>query len=275
MIAFSPRGHRYFGIAEHNRDVKWISATGFVEHFSQPFDEVRIAAKVSQKRGSKWYGMAPNEIIEIWKREAKRSTDMGTLYHNHMEAQYLSKPTMTLWGRELPVYAPMYNQQGDKISFNQLLYDGVFPEYLFYIQLRHDFGLAGQSDVVVFCENAVSVSDHKTVKELKRDNPWAKMKPPFDFLDDCNYNHYRVQLSLYMWMALRNNPGAKPGTMVLRHVEFEKEGEDRFGFPIVAIRNNLPVVRKITKHPVEYLGDAVMDEGVRAIIAEYGGKTTP
>jgi hypothetical protein len=261
MIAFSEQGHRYFGIADYNKDVKWTSATDFVEAFSHPFDKLGTATKVCLKKGSKWYGIAPNEIVRIWDAEAKRSTDMGTLYHNHMEAQYLSKPTMTLFGKELPVYAPMYNTRGEKVSFNQLLYDGAFPEYLFYHQVREKRGLCGQSDFVAFVTNKAYISDHKTVKELKRENPWAKMKYPFDDMDDCNWNHYVVQLNLYMWIALRNNPGAVPGEMVLRHVEFELDGVDKWGFPLVRIQNNLPVVKRVTKHPVPYLGDQ-MDAGV-------------
>ena len=44
------------------------------------------------------------------------------------------------------------------------------------------------------------IDDIKTNKEIKVENKWQKMKDPIKHMDDCNYNHYVIQMSTYAWM---------------------------------------------------------------------------
>mgnify|MGYP000994276901 CR=1 FL=1 len=44
------------------------------------------------------------------------------------------------------------------------------------------------------------IKTHNTNKKIKTDNSYDNMKYPVEHLPDCNYNHYRLQLSLYAWM---------------------------------------------------------------------------
>lgn len=44
------------------------------------------------------------------------------------------------------------------------------------------------------------IMTHNTNKKISKTNIFQKMKDPISHLDDCNYNHYRLQISLYAWL---------------------------------------------------------------------------
>ena len=59
------------------------------------------------------------------------------------------------------------------------------------------------------------------------------MYKPLSHLDDCNLNHYNIQLSIYMYIILKHNPKLKTWEINnVQHVSFEKEGENAHGYPI-------------------------------------------
>lgn len=254
MLAFQERQHKYIGLTEDLRDVQWTSATSFVHRFTQPFDKLAVATKVCQKKTSKWYGMPPNAIMEVWDKENKRSTNIGSLHHAKMEAKFLAMDKIHLFGKDLEVRAPVYDNDGQKIVWDQNMSEGFYPERMMYLKLNDNIGVCGQSDVIAIADNTIHVSDFKTNKELEFENRWKCMLPPYMHLDDCNMNHYSIQLSLYMWILLQNNPTYKPGNIVINHVQFEIESTDKYGFPTILMgADGYPVVKSTTKHPVTYI----------------------
>lgn len=63
-----------------------------------------------------------------------------------------------------------------------------------------------------------------------------------------------------MYIMLKHNPTLKPGTMTLQHIVFEKEGEDKFGYPIIKYNENGdPVVKEVVPYEVPYLKQEVID----------------
>lgn len=67
---------------------------------------------------------------------------------------------------------------------------------------------------------------HNTNKEIKTksffDNKTKKsvmMKYPLNNLEDCNYNHYCLQLSTYAWMLQEHNPDFKIDDLILIHFD--------------------------------------------------------
>lgn len=49
----------------------------------------------------------------------------------------------------------------------------------------------------------------------------AKMRYPLNNLDDCNYNHYQLQLSTYAWMLQKINPEFVIKDLILNHYDHE------------------------------------------------------
>ena len=83
-ITFKEEDHSY---TSNNQDgIYWISVTSLTSHFKEPFDAKKVAQKVSKRKNSKWYGMKPKQIQDIWKKESERAMTLGTFYHNQREA---------------------------------------------------------------------------------------------------------------------------------------------------------------------------------------------
>lgn len=260
-LIFIAENHEYKTIEEENPVNDWISATTFVGHFKEPFDAKVQAEKSSKNKKSKWYGMTPEEIQQAWTNEAKRATDLGTWYHNQRESDLCELSTLVKDGLELPIFSPI-EDKGVKVAPSQKLVDGIYPEHMVFLKSA---GLCGQSDLVEIVNGYVNITDYKTNKEIKLESykNWEgvskKMKAPLSHLDDCNYYHYALQLSLYMYIILKHNPKLKPGKLILHHIQFEEVGRDKFDNPITALDNDgNPVLKNIEPYTVPYLKDEII-----------------
>ncbi len=259
-LTFQSDNHSYKSIDP--KDVtEWLSVTSLVGQFKQPFDEVATAMKVTKNKKSKWYGMLVEDILLAWSTEGKRATDLGTWYHNQREVDVLSFDTLQRSGVNIPIIKPIYD--GDiKLAPEQKLTEGIYPEHFAYLKSA---GVCGQSDRVEVVQNTVDIIDYKTNKEIKKqgftnwEGKTQKMLHCLSHLDDCNFNHYAVQLSVYMYMILKHNHNLKPGKLILHHIIFEEDGLDRFGYPI-AKRNpqGEPIVKEVVPYEVPYLKSEVI-----------------
>jgi hypothetical protein len=126
-------------------------------------------------------------------------------------------------------------------------------------------GICGQSDLVEVVNSKVNIIDYKTNKEIKTESfkNWEgisdKMSHPISHLDDCNFNHYALQLSIYMYIILKHNRKLKPGKIYIHHVLFEIEGTDEYGYPITKYSSNGdPVIKEVIQMEVPYLADEVI-----------------
>ena len=260
-LIFIAENHEYKTIDEDKPVHDWISATTFVGHFKEPFDAELQAEKSSKNKKSKWYGMTPEEVKQAWSNEAKRATDLGTWYHNQRESDLCELSTLERDGFKLPIFVPI-EDKGIKIAPSQKLVDGIYPEHMVFMKSA---ALCGQSDLVEIVNGTVNITDYKTNKEIKLESykNWEgiskKMKSPVSHLDDCNYYHYALQLSLYMYIILKHNPKLKPGKLLLHHIQFEEVGRDKFDNPITALDNDgNPILAKIEPYTVPYLKDEII-----------------
>ena len=121
-------------------------------------------------------------------------------------------------------------------------------------------GICGQADLVEVVNGVVNISDYKTSKKIDRESykNWEgiskKMLRPIHHLDDCNFNHYALQLSIYMYIILRHNPNLKAGKLMIHHVKFEEaDKKDKYGFPIILLDNGEPIIKEIEYIELPYL----------------------
>lgn len=259
ILTFTPQNHKYSSIEPDG--IEWLSVTSFISNFKQPFDADTIAVKSSKNKKSKWFGMTPEAIKDAWKSEANRATTLGTWYHNCRERDICELSTMERQGHVVPVVKPI-EKEGIKYSPNQKLQNGVYPEHMVYLKSA---GLCGQSDLVEVINGEVHITDYKTNKEIKVEGytNWEgitqKMMPPVSHLDDCNLNHYALQLSLYMFVILKHNPRLKFGSLTIHHIMFDEVDKDKFGNPITALdTNGDPVVKDIVQYDLPYLKQEVI-----------------
>lgn len=250
-IAFEEDAHIYYDVTCPEK--KFISVTTLIHSFTQPFDkEFWSAYKALEKLLSKdeWtiekksllntkkfdkvllelHGINENDfnkeqqsILDAWDLENRNSCERGTKIHAELEN--------SLYKKKQNIDLSKY-QIGGKFEcikdHNELdLENGVYPEYL--ISRVSDDGklrIAGQIDLLVKRGNKIIIGDYKTNKKIdmksffdSKTKSSTKMKYPLNNLDDCNYNHYCLQLSTYAWMIQKYNPGFEIEDLVLVHFD--------------------------------------------------------
>jgi hypothetical protein len=260
-VTFTAKDHKYESV-NPEENIQWLSVTSFVGLFKQEFDPITQSIKSSKNTRSKWYGMSPEEIQAVWNGESLRSTDLGTWYHNQRESDFMGLDTIQREGLALPIIKPMMDGE-KKIAPAQNLTPGVYPEHFVYLKSA---GLCGQSDRVEVIGPYVDIIDYKTNKEIKTQS-WRnfeglsqKMIGPVAHLDDCNFNHYALQLSLYMYIIQKHNHNLKPRNLMLQHIAFEESGVDKFGYPIAKKDDQgNPIVKAVIPYKVPYLKKEVQD----------------
>jgi hypothetical protein len=260
-IVFNAAEHSYKSI-DGAEGISWTSVTTLISSLKKPFDAKAVAARVTKNKKSKWHGIEPKIIEQIWKNEADRATTLGTYYHNQREADLCSLASIEREGITVPVISPSGEHDGIRFAPLQKLDPGVYPEHMVYLKST---GICGQSDLVEVVNGKVNIIDYKTNKEIKTEafTNWEgiteKMLDPVSHLDDCNFNHYALQLSIYMYIILKHNPKLKPGRIFIHHITFEQEGEDKYGYPIAAKDSDgNPIVKDVIPMAVPYLVDEVI-----------------
>ena len=250
MVQFKEVGHKYESIVPDG--MHWISVTTLIHNFVEPFDASTIAAKSSKNKKSKWFGLSTKEIENAWTGENRRATDLGSWYHKVQEDNLFSDN----YKGSLPVF-PCIVEDGVKKAPSQILTTGLYPEHLMYMS---SVGLCGQSDHVSVEDGYLNIKDYKTNKEIRKkgyenwEGTTKKMLQPLTHLDDCEFNHYSLQLSIYAYMILRHNPELKIGKLSIEHVSFEEEGTNKYGYPITKLsKHGEPVVKEVTILEVPYL----------------------
>lgn len=258
-LIFNPDTHTY--VDQDNKE--YLSVTKLLSKYKKPFEQDSIAQKASKNRKSKWYGIPPQDIIKVWNQESERSIKLGNWYHNQRESDLLSCSTISYENQELQIYPCKYDEKGFKTATDQRIGDGVYPEFFLYLP---SVGIAGQSDRITVAGGKVDILDYKTNKEIKSqgfknyEGVTQKLLYPLSHLDDCNLNHYTIQLSIYMYIVLKHNPLLRAGELTLQHVIFEEDYDrDPYGYPIyLTDKEGNPIVKDVVSYKLPYMKDEVI-----------------
>ena len=250
-VCFNDESHTYFDIT--NPDSKYISVTTLIHSFTQPFDKdfwsaykalekllpkdswvIEKKSLLNTKRFNKsileLYNIDENDfnkvqqdILDSWDEENRKSCDRGTKIHADIENSFYKNPK--------DISLQKFGIGGKfecKKDYSELDIEyGVYPEYLIYRESPDGIlKLAGQVDLIVKSGNEIIIIDHKTNKKIDlkggfntQTKSTAKMLYPLNTLDDCNYNHYQLQLSTYAWMLQKLNPNFIIKDLILNHYD--------------------------------------------------------
>ena len=159
-LRFKEEGHIY----ESDDGIKWTGVTSFVGMFKKRFDPKTSSEKSSRNKKSKWYGLTPKRIREIWEKETNRAIDLGNWYHDQRESDMLELKTLERDGVSIPIFKPCI-EDGVKIAPDQKLVDGIYPEHFVYLKSA---GLCGQADRVEIVNGKINIIDYKTNKKSKK-----------------------------------------------------------------------------------------------------------
>ena len=251
-VAFNDLNHKYWDITDESK--KYISVTTLIERYGQPFDEsfwskYKALQKIDpdafrmEKKNlllkKKWnkeilktYGISENEfekvrkdILNEWKQKNEEACKRGTKIHADIENSFYINPN----NKELEKFV-----KGGKFVCKKNYTDldleyGVYPEYLVYRESDDKvLRIAGQIDLIVKSGNNIWIIDHKSNSKIDLKSGFdsntrssVKMKYPLNTLDDCNYNHYALQLSTYAWMLQKINPNFIIKDLIINHYDHD------------------------------------------------------
>ncbi|MBT4364777.1 MAG: hypothetical protein HN931_04745 [Desulfobacterales bacterium] len=183
-LVFNSDDHSYL----MNGKVPLTSVTRFINNFFEKFDTEKASRKYSLK-----HGLRQQDVIKMWEERGREARELGNRVHFYAEClvkgENLPKPTS---GKESVFYKVVDN------SVSKLLakYELVEAEKIVFDPANK---IAGTIDLILKDNDNgdIVVFDWKTSKEIKTSNPWQSGRPPIRHLQDCNYNHYSLQLNFY------------------------------------------------------------------------------
>ena len=254
-VAFQEGPHRYFNIDDES--IIYTSVTTLIGKYEPEFDseftskykalEKLLPSDVWKKeKGGLWkshkipkdflevYNISESElnkvqqdILDEWAKINKESCERGTKIHAELENSFYTagdNVTLQKFG--------IGGKFTCKKDYSDLDLDyGVYPEYLIhYDNPKIGLHIAGQVDLIVKNCNDIVIIDHKTNKKIEQKGFYdssirstEKMLYPLTHLDECNFNHYQLQLSTYAWMLQKLNPDFVIKDLILNHYDHQNK----------------------------------------------------
>ena len=203
-VSFDPGPHRY----THADGREFSSVSRLLSSIEVPFDRDGISKAMARKLASE-KGIsiqdAQAEILSEWDDKRDSASDHGNWIHDNLENYH-----------KLGTCDEKLRPVANKIKE---LYQNYYKIYSEVLLSDTETSVAGQTDLVVQrqrTENTLfDFYDYKTNEQKgiqfdsinRKKDPWKHYNkfflPPFDHLEDCNYNRYSLQLSVYAYIAQR------------------------------------------------------------------------
>lgn len=164
------------------------------------------------------------EILKEWAIKREESCIRGTKFHSEQEEQHWNGNTKEI--KQLGLGGSFVPISTNKIEIGK---KGIYPEILLS-RISNDkiLKVAGQADLVIVDGNEVHVLDYKTSKSIDkkayfdtRSRKATMMKYPLNNIEDSNFWHYTLQLSLYAWMIQKECPEAIIKSLTLIHYDHD------------------------------------------------------
>jgi ATP-dependent exoDNAse (exonuclease V) beta subunit len=181
-------------------DNRYDRVTSFIHSFVEPFDQNYWANELSgkpNKRVPEYENLTPDQILIKWQVDNRRSLDEGNYVHAKLE-QIFNKELVVEHRPDLvpDEYINTY------VAFVRKLFNVegvvVYPEYRLN---NKQFKLAGTTDLKIVYNGATSFLDYKTNKKITYTAKYGKyFLEPINFVPQCEYYEYTIQMSLYAFM---------------------------------------------------------------------------
>lgn len=211
-MKFNELDHTYF-----NDDGElYVSGTSLIKKFCKPFERMKIATRYAKKHKRK-----VQDVLDEWDKTSKDAITKGVAFHKMKEDELSEKLHITLEDEEHDIFKANWHE-GLKINDNLKLESGVYPELIVW---SDKYQIAGQADYVEITKKGyINIQDYKTSKEIKKNSyeKWDGSKEmmyfPVHNLEDCNFNHYSLQLNLYAFLIKQHNRNLKIGKLSIEHI---------------------------------------------------------
>jgi len=175
---------------------KLESVTTFIHRFFNPFEEKKIARKLSKFYINKKRHRGVRYFIKEWKKNREDGTKVHTLLEKHTNNEFIddgyNKIVINKFKKGILAKENILKQFDNFSTKTELqIYD-------------LDFKLAGSIDLFIedYETKKISLVDWKTSKKIYTDNTYKKFgtKETTKNIADINFNIYTLQLSLYAYI---------------------------------------------------------------------------
>ena len=214
-IIYNDSSHTYKGLEGKMKDRFYVSGTQKIHEFEPQKNWIQIAKKYCASRTpikvikdlAKKQNKTVQEVekilsnrepdfnfvLEMWKSNNKEACDYGTEIHLGKENLFIE---MQQDGLEV-FPNPVINDIRYSIPL-ETLKNGIYPELIVWDDCSE---VCGTADIIEVSGKKISVRDWKSNKELKfRGFMGEKLLYPLNHIENCNFNIYQLQLSLYGYM---------------------------------------------------------------------------
>tara|TARA_B100001741_G_C16526865_1_gene587532 strand:+ start:678 stop:1439 length:762 start_codon:yes stop_codon:yes gene_type:complete len=194
LISLDEASHTY---TLKNSNIEFKSVTEFIGLFFHPFDEIKIANKLIQM--DKYHGQSVNDILTDWENRRRR----GTIVHQEIESAIISSNELQYLNFKSEEFQNIDTKSKQALLFlakcNIYKNNTIFPEVKVYSK---ELQLAGTIDLMIYNKpkNSISLVDWKTNIEIKRTGYKQGLLQPTKYIDDCSFNKYELQLSMYQYI---------------------------------------------------------------------------
>jgi hypothetical protein len=164
----------------------YTSVTTLIGKYKKPFDKDKWSKVVAKREGK-----TQDEILDKWSSITTTAQNRGTNVHLVME-NYIKSRKIEKGYEEL---VDSFIKKTNGIILPE---SNILSEELLY---SHEYKLAGTADLVVENGNNFYILDFKTNKKFNYVNKYNDyFYEPIDYLPQCEFNTYTIQLSIYAWM---------------------------------------------------------------------------
>jgi hypothetical protein len=182
-----------FDEAEHAYTYEGVvmnSVTTIIGWFKQPFDSDTLSKRTAEKRG-----ITQEEVLKEWDDKRDYACELGTDVHDYAEYQILgkeSRPPLDAKAEKLRAVVDEYFKAHPSLK----------PEYTEIKLCMPVHAMAGNADLIMVSKDGKRfLYDWKTSKQIAQKSFYKKkMRHFLAHLDDCNFNHYSLQLYIYKQM---------------------------------------------------------------------------
>ena len=185
-----------------------ISSTTFINKFFTPFKAQKIAKTYARNRGLNW-----KHVKAGWELKGKQSSALGNLCHNYVDASIRKTQLPTSEDKDIQLRLKFLRQ---KLKTLFKTYSNIQTEK---IVLDINSNIAGTVDIILETDDHILIGDWKTNEKIPTIgfNKRTCYKP-INYLQDCLFTKYALQVSLYKYIYQTNNYTKKPIKTIIYHV---------------------------------------------------------
>lgn len=184
----------------------------------------RIDDKIFLSVSREEYEKKKSEIDSEWKQKNDAAKATGTALHEKIHNMLVTDANSCKTSFGIPT--DQYKICATEEFLNS---NGLFPEFRIEIPLDETYLLVGIADLIIKDGNNIQIIEYKTDDKIEQHSHFdmAKkkkktMKYPLSKIEDCNFNHYTLQLSIYAWMLKKLDPDLQITSLQIYHIVNDK-----------------------------------------------------